>query len=275
VRDDRHEIQLDVLITVKAYPQPSKTYGECVCVAGIRLDTVPAEWIRLYPVDFRGLPRRHQFHKYDVVRLRARRRAKGPRPESYTPILDSIRVVEHLRPEDGWSARRPYVEPLRVGSMCELQRLEREQGTSLGVFRPAQIVDLRVRRVDDAWDDGRQAVLDQQSLLAARPMRALQKIPYEFRFEYFCADASCTGHMQMLIDWELGENYRKTAAPGRSEEERVQLVREKWLHTVCGTRRDVHFFAGNQQAHPQSFLILGAFWPPKRKVAVATPALFE
>jgi hypothetical protein len=189
VPDERNEIELEVLITVKAYPQPSRTYGECVCVAGIRIDTVPAEWIRLYPVDFRGLPRRHQFHKYDVVRLRARRRTKDPRSESYTPILDSIRVVEHLGPEDGWSARLPYVEPLRVASMCELQRLEREQGTSLGVFRPAQIVDLRVRHVDDAWDDGRQAVLDQQSLLATRPKQALEKIPYEFRFEYLCEDA--------------------------------------------------------------------------------------
>jgi hypothetical protein len=275
VRDDGHDVEVEALITVKAYPQPSRNYGECVCVAGIRLDTVPAEWIRLYPVDFRGLPRRRQFSKYDIVRLRARRRLKDSRAESYTPILDSIRVVDHVGPANGWSARRPYVESLHVTSMCELQRLEREHGTSLGVFKPRQIVDMRVKHVDADWDGGRQAVLDQQSLLATRPKRALEKIPYEFRFEYVCDDPSCTGHKQMLIDWELGENYRKTAAPGRSEEERVRLVRERWLHTVCGPRRDVHFFAGNQQAHPQSFLILGAFWPPKRKTAVAAPALFE
>jgi len=37
-----------VLITVKAYPNPSTRYGETVCVAGIDIDK--KEWVRLYPV---------------------------------------------------------------------------------------------------------------------------------------------------------------------------------------------------------------------------------
>jgi len=32
------EEQMQVLVTVKAYPQPSRTYGEMVCVAGVRTD---------------------------------------------------------------------------------------------------------------------------------------------------------------------------------------------------------------------------------------------
>lgn len=37
-----------VLVTVKAAPNPSATYGETVCAAGIRLaDTGPKDWIRL------------------------------------------------------------------------------------------------------------------------------------------------------------------------------------------------------------------------------------
>jgi hypothetical protein len=32
------EEQMQVLVTVKAYPQPSRTYGETVCVAGVRTD---------------------------------------------------------------------------------------------------------------------------------------------------------------------------------------------------------------------------------------------
>ena len=39
----------EVMITVKTYPNPSETYGETVCVAGVRLDRGAPEWIRLYP----------------------------------------------------------------------------------------------------------------------------------------------------------------------------------------------------------------------------------
>ena len=33
----------EVMITVKTYPNPSETYGETVCVAGVRLDRGEAE----------------------------------------------------------------------------------------------------------------------------------------------------------------------------------------------------------------------------------------
>jgi len=39
-----------VLITVKAYPQPSRSYDELVCTAGILED---GSWIRIYPVPFK------------------------------------------------------------------------------------------------------------------------------------------------------------------------------------------------------------------------------
>lgn len=40
-----------ILITVKAYPNPSKTYEETVCVAGIDIDT--GKWVRLYPIKYK------------------------------------------------------------------------------------------------------------------------------------------------------------------------------------------------------------------------------
>src|SRR5690348_15217833 len=32
-------VEMDVLVTVKAYPSISQTYGEAICVAGVRIDT--------------------------------------------------------------------------------------------------------------------------------------------------------------------------------------------------------------------------------------------
>ena len=47
---------VDVLITVKSYPAPSRTYKETVCVAGIQLTPTPHRFIRLFPIRFRDLP---------------------------------------------------------------------------------------------------------------------------------------------------------------------------------------------------------------------------
>jgi hypothetical protein len=70
-----HELEqtIDVLVLVKAYPQPSTKYTESVCVAGLRLDTPVPGWVRLYPVPFRLLKRERQFSKYDLIRVLVRR----------------------------------------------------------------------------------------------------------------------------------------------------------------------------------------------------------
>src|SRR5947209_19637984 len=125
------EQTMAVLILVKAYPQPATKYTESVCVAGVRLDTPELEWVRLYPVQFRLLPRDRQFGKYDVIRVRTRRPTSGDtRRESFTPIIDSIEKVGHLDSKHGWASRTPIIESVRVESMCELQRRQRADGTS-------------------------------------------------------------------------------------------------------------------------------------------------
>ncbi len=67
------------LVLVKALPQPSETYGETVCVAGVTLDR---NWRRLYPVRFRQLDegfRRWQWVDYEWRKPRGDRRVERPR----------------------------------------------------------------------------------------------------------------------------------------------------------------------------------------------------
>jgi hypothetical protein len=45
------KVEEEIVIVVKAIPQPSKRYGETVCCAGI---TRNGEWRRLYPSGFDG-----------------------------------------------------------------------------------------------------------------------------------------------------------------------------------------------------------------------------
>jgi len=51
----------EVLVIVKVYPTPSNKYGETVCTAGITRDS---KWMRLHPIQYRGLSRTKQYDKF-------------------------------------------------------------------------------------------------------------------------------------------------------------------------------------------------------------------
>lgn len=89
-----------VLITVKAYPNPSKKYVETVCCAGIDLET--GRWIRLYPVPYRDLDASKQFKKYTIIKVRCRKASDDTRVESHKIDSDSIEIVQWLDTKDNW-----------------------------------------------------------------------------------------------------------------------------------------------------------------------------
>ena len=67
-----------VLITVKAYPLPSKKYGDLVCTAGV---LASGEWVRVYPIPFRMLPNERQFTKFQWIELDLERRENDSDPK--------------------------------------------------------------------------------------------------------------------------------------------------------------------------------------------------
>ena len=83
-----------VLITVKAYPNPSKKYKETVCCAGI--DLANNHWIRLYPVPFRYLDSERQFKKYSIVEVICNKAVDDRRTESYKVDSTSIKILGSL-----------------------------------------------------------------------------------------------------------------------------------------------------------------------------------
>ena len=136
----------EVMITVKTYPNPSETYGETVCVAGVRLDRGQPEWIRLYPVKFRNADFDSQFKKYEIIRVNGtHHQPNDNRPESFRPRQDEMvtrRVAGH---KHNWQRRRINLGSL-IGetTMCEL--LERNPkgdmgnpSPSLGLIKPTDI----------------------------------------------------------------------------------------------------------------------------------------
>lgn len=257
-------IDLELLIVVKSYPNPSQSLGEATCVVGICKDR---GFVRLYPVPFRKLEDEQQFSKYQVIRLQAQEPRSDKRPNTFRPILDSIELVGEPIPTGkarDWAARKEWVMPWRNESMCEIQRRQKQDGTSMGFFKPAEVLDVTQEEQAEDWDRAELAKLEQTDFFMTRENTLLEKLPYKWRYAYRCSDPDCTGHEQQIIDWEAGAFYRHAIRRGGiTDPDAVREgMRRKFLGQLCGVDRDTHFFTGNMAAHQGSFLILGVFWPP-------------
>ena len=261
---------VELLVTVKAYPSISTKYGEAICVAGVRLDTPEPEWVRLFPVRFRELPKQQRFRKYEVIRVLAQKHSTDTRAETWRPQQDSFeKILPQVPPRGAWLERRRYVEPLIGPSMCELRqgRSANGSGPSLGLIRPRRVVSVLVR--DEAeWSIGQRATVGQGNLLSSKS--DLEKPGHAFSYSYECETAGCRGHKQKIVDWELGEAYRSWMRQGRNP---VESIKGKWHDMMCDRKRELMFFVGDQHKFPGNFLVLGTFYPEHRPVEDQLPLL--
>ncbi|MBV9141061.1 MAG: hypothetical protein JO115_09085 [Pseudonocardiales bacterium] len=259
------EEQMQVLVTVKAYPQPSRTYGETVCVAGVRVDTSASSWIRLYPVAYRDLSFVDRFKKYQILKLGAFRSPSDQRPESYKPNISSVILGDSLGTTHGWRERWQHLDSL-AGATTSCELLAR-QGTpaapSLGLIKPREVIRLDVEP-NDAFSEDKQRLAELAAAgdLFTAERSVLEPAPYRLKYHYFCMEPGCNGHTQTLINWEAGEAARSWKQMGYAENELPERLKQKFFDQMCAVDRDTYFFLGNQHQHPKSFLVLGVFWPP-------------
>ena len=196
---------LKVLITVKTYPIPSSKYDELVCTAGV---TPIGDFVRLYPVNFRDLPFSKQYKKYQWLEVDAdKHTGRDSRKESYRPDSNSIKLVgEPISSANNWAERSKYVLAKSSQSMEELCLRQEQDKTSLGIFRPKEVVDLVIRPDDVDWKPGFKAALMQQRLWENRKAskEPPRKVPFKFQYKFWCADEECASHTLICTDWEMG-----------------------------------------------------------------------
>jgi hypothetical protein len=252
-----------LLVTVKAYPVvDAESMQKAVCVAGIS-EEQPRRWIRLFPLDFRGLGAAQKFKKYQLITLDLQKPRRDSRPESRIPIIDTIELGDTIGADAGtWRQRLDFVEPIMDESMCAIQRAQDETGQSLGAFEPMDVSDLRLSE-GKPWSPGQDGILDQESLLGGTKRPKLEPPPIRAKYIYRCADPKCGGHEQHLIDWELGQLYRNLRDKGEGEEARHAKVRAKFLDELAGPEKRTIFLTGNMAKYPKSFLVLGLLWPKR------------
>jgi len=246
-----------VLITVKAYPNPSKEYGETVCCAGIDLKT--GQWIRLYPIPYRYLDSDKKFKKYGVVEVSCKTNTNDKRPESYKVDCDSIKLIEWLdTKKGGWERRKSVVMPTQSKSMCSVYEGEMKSLKSLALIKPSNI-NFSWKKATVKSENNREKYYAQLSLFYKRK-EAIKAIPYNFYYEFICdGEINCPGHKLLIIDWEIGQAYLSWEY---EQPILLEKIKEKWLNLMCSKKRDTYFYVGNMQRFKQTFMVLGTFYPP-------------
>ena len=79
--------------------------------------------------------------------------------------------------------------------------------------------------------------------------------------EFLCNDPDCTGHKMSILDWGFAQLYRKVI----KSVDWQNKIKPKILDQIFSENHDTQIMLGNMVSHPQTFSVLGFFWPPKKQ----------
>lgn len=271
-----------VLITVKASPEPSKTYGDTVCVAGVRLnDDGTGSWVRIYPVAFRHLDSAQQFKKFEVIDVDLTRSTKDARPESFRPNWETL--TRHQDRSGNYKtyladARGPILEKLIGPTMCDLRAgVEADlNAQSLGLVEVRELKALKF--VDHGpWTDTQiasmTAVMSQPDLfgeVGTAPMLVPPR--FKVHYDYYCMTPSCTGHKPRILDMELSALQHKNRF--KTDAELKDVITRRFHTEMWNDTLRTYFFVGNfgDVIKRKNFSVLGVYRP--RRVTDYATTLF-
>jgi len=256
-----------ILITVKTYPLPSRSYTELVCTAGL---LEGEKWIRIYPIPFRFLQDQKQYPKYSWIEIDLVRNFKDFRPESYRLKSEKFTVLDKIGTADFWAARKSYVLKEVFTSMEELIALAKSSTKkSLATVKAKEIVDFRIKPDEREWKKEWLKQLQQlnmfESANSSVQREIIRKLPYKFYYHFLTEDNKL--RKLMIEDWEIGALFWHCLSQTEGDEEAAkQLVRQKYFDQFV-QENDLYLFLGttflNHNIALNPFVIIGVFYPPK------------
>ncbi len=257
-----------VLITVKTYPSLSAKYDELVCTAGFKED---GSWIRIYPIQFRKKAYNQQYSKYQWIEIDIVKRKSDFRKESYRPVShdSGIKIVGEIKPDgDAWKERRKIVLNNVYTNLTELisEAKDKKIGTSLAIFKPAEIIKLEIKNTSRQWSKEKLHKLDQLKIFESNnqgKFQVVKKLPYKFSYKF--KDDKGRESTMMIEDWEIGQLYWNSLRRHGGDEARAcKDVQKKYLDDFALTK-DLYLFLGTTLLHhntaPNPFVIIGTFHP--------------
>ncbi len=226
---------MKILILVKTYPVASKKYKELVCTAGILED---GSWVRLYPIDFRELPKESKYSKYQYIEVDCVKDLSDPRKESYK-LLSAIKPLEHISSSDKWYARKNLVLQNVYYEKSTLLEDFQNYGLSLSIFKPSIVKSFEIKIGEKSSD---------------------------FKFWYRFTDLNGISSRLRIIDWEIYQLTRKLLAKYGSDEYKIkEILKKKYFDEM--KKKDIYLFLGTSRKWhirkaKNPFMITGIFYPP-------------
>jgi hypothetical protein len=148
--------------------------------------------------------------------------------------------------------------------MCHIRRELEESGSpTLGLFKPAAIERLIIEPTAEQWSADELQTLQQDTLFQKAPTDTLEKLPFNFKYQFRCSELGCKGHEMSCTDWEMGQAYRRWRREYGQDWER--FFRQKFEDDMID-RFDTHLFVGTVHKHPHSWIIVGLFYPPRSAI---------
>ncbi len=156
--------------------------------------------------------------------------------------------------------------------MEDLWERQKSDKTSLGIFKPKKVSDLVIQPDSSEWKPNFLAKLGQQRIWENRTNSLVppRKVPFKFKYRFNFNDENCNGHNMSIVDWEVGALFWRMVDEGMPPESAAEEVKRKFLKNLCGDDKDTHFFVGTVLAYPESWIILGVYYPK-----VEPPSLFD
>lgn len=261
-----------LLIWGTTYPDFSKSYYETVCTGALDADT--GKLIRIYPITLRY--QKEPFRLYDWIEADVERNTSDFRLESHKIRQDRISVVGHIDTgEKGWAERASWIlRPQNVYHSVEtLLDAEATDHTSLGLVKPKKILRVYVQSRPESdrieWEEQRELSLAQRDLFvdAETKTRDLVFMPIRYKIKFVCDDPACTTeHDMAILDWGTYVlSRRQFAKGGAAIAERDVIARLEEI--LDPATHDSYLFLGNSKAHCRNFMIVGIFYPPKKRDA--------
>ena len=254
-----------VLVTVTAYPEKSKKYGQVVCTIGL---TEEGDWIRLYPVPFNVFSGPQKLRKYDWIEVECKRaEEKLSRKESYRirnappKIIDRSLSLRKIKGRVDWTERNKLLLSHIAPSLEDLQAKFDEDRTSIGLIKPAEVLEFYKRGDLQIYQDPK---VFQQSLFGAK-IPEIEEIPHLFGYRFRCNGCQeGKEHNIQCEDWELFESYRRWGKQYGDLNLLWEKLQEKYYRSMLDN--DLYFYVGMFSQFP-TWLIVGLYYPPKQLAA--------
>lgn len=208
-----------------------------VCTAGYRED---GSWIRIYPVPFRKLDYKNQYHKWQWIEIDLTKNTRDFRPESFRPVdIDKPFLTgEIIDTQNAWQKRKQIVLNNVFTDMSALidKAKNKSDYTSLAIFKPTEVLDFICDPCEREWDKAKLDAIKANKMQSklfddstVKLFKVAKKLPYKFSYRFTSDDGKI--RTLMIEDWELGELYWKCLSNANGDEVvACQKVKEKYFN---------------------------------------------